>query len=468
MNEKLRAISYIVVGISYNITAKICLFYILIITFVKKVIILTGSNYMTESTDILLERFFDVSLWQEAIEHGDEKYLNFSILREMCKPEVRVAICDAISNGRYRILPPHIATVPKDNGGRRTVYVNEDADRVILHIANNLLMDEFADMIHPSCLSYRKGLGCGKIVRDLAKECANIQRDIIGWKCDLSKYFDSVPMEVIDEIFDTLEERKGKSALVKMLREYYHSEEYIDKDKTVGRRYMSLRQGCSVASFLANVVLKDVDERLSSLDGSYVRYSDDMIFIGAEYEKALSLLEMGISDLGLKLNPDKFQYLHKGEWFNFLGFSIREGKVSLSPRRIKRFQHEIEHRTFRAKKTTVAQAVKRVLRYLYKGNGEFAWADQILPYLTERQDIDILNNFVMDCLRAVETGKRRVGGLGFDRYGEHGCIKRGKGRNTKSNREKTEKYLDSYKTINCMRNAMRCSHEVYETLVRII
>lgn len=102
-------------------------------------------------------------------------------------------------------------------------------------------------------------------------------------------------------------------------------------------------------------------------------------------------------------------------------------------------------------------------QYLYKG--EFSWATQILPVCNVRKDLDELNMFVMDCLRAVKTGKRKVGGLGYVRTKPDGCIVRGCGRNVKANRSKTAGNISGYLTIGCMRNALLTSRAVYNTLV---
>lgn len=71
----------------------------------------------------------------------------------------------------------------------------------------------------------------------------------------------------------------------------------------------------------------------------------------------------------------------------------------------------------------------------------------------------------MDCLRAVQTGKKKVGGLGYVKTKSEGCIQRGQGRNVKSNRNKTEQEIPGYLTIGCMRNALLTSREAYATLV---
>ena len=113
----------------------------------------------------------------------------------------------------------------------------------------------------------------------------------------------------------------------------------------------------------------------------------------------------------------------------------------------------------------MVKAINSVNRYLYKGNGEFSWATQVLPVCNVNSDILELNKFVMDCLRAVKTGKKKVGGLGYVSTKQNGCVQRGQGRNVKANRAKTDKQISGYLTICCMRNAILTSREVYATLV---
>lgn len=61
--------------------------------------------------------------------------------------------------------------------------------------------------------------------------------------------------------------------------------------------------------------------------------------------------------------------------------------ISPSASRIKTFQKEIEYRTVRNPRTTLAKAVNAVNRYLYKGNGEFSWATQVLPVCNVRRTL---------------------------------------------------------------------------------
>ena len=415
--------------------------------------------------DFILEKFFELPRWEYAIDKGVGKDISRRDLCQLAKPEVRARMYQAIRDGKYEIAPPHTAQIPKDNGEFRTVYVNEPMDRILLSIANDLLFELTSDMVHPSCKSYQKGTGCGKVVQEVSRMICEAKGDVTGWKSDLSKYFDSVPVEFIDQAFDMVAARFGHSALIDVLRKYYHCDFYFDLDGELLKMYQSLKQGCAVASWLADVILYHIDSKLSELNGFYVRYSDDMLFVGPDYEMAMTILTDELALMDMKLNPKKVEYLTHVQWFKFLGFSIKEADISLSGSRIKTFQKEIEHRTIKQRGITLTKAVNAVNRYLYKGNGEFSWATQVLPICNVAKDIDELNKFVMDCLRAVATGKKKVGGLGYVKTKSDGCIQRGQGRNVKRNREKTEQRIPGYLTIGCMRNALLTSREAYETLV---
>ena len=422
--------------------------------------------------DYLLEKFFESDRWENAIETGVIKGIDKSELRKLCSPEYRLALLNAIVTNNYEIAPPHQALIPKDNGEFRTVYVNEGMDRVFLSIVNDMLFELNHDSIHPACKSYQKGIGCGKVVQEVSRCIKNADRQDIGFKADLSKYFDSVPVEFIDKEFDRIEHKFGKSKSIDVLRKYYHLDLCFDPDGNLIEHYQSLKQGCAIGSWLADRVLYHIDERLDRLcstwgtRGIYVRYSDDILFISSAYKKGMKILEQELEKMNMKLNPKKVEILDKDRWFKFLGFTIKGGQISLSKSRIKDFQKEIESRTIKNRSTTKIKAINSVNRYLYKGDGRYSWATSVLPIINVEKDVDTLNEFVMDCIRAVETGKKEVGGLGCVVDKEDYTILRGTGKNVKANKIKTEKEITGYKSIRCMQNALNYSRPLYETLVR--
>ncbi len=419
--------------------------------------------------DRILREFFNYDRWLTAINTADCKGINKGELRLLCSPAVREQLLDRIVHGNYEIAPPHAQLIPKDKPGEfRTVYINENIDRIFLSITNGILFDLCSDMVHPQCKSYQTGIGCGKVVQQCSAQIAKANGECIGWKSDLSKYFDTVPLWAIMGVFDEVERRCGHSVIVDVLRKYYRQNLCFDVDKNLEVKYMSLMQGCAVASFLADAVLYELDERMSNLNGFYVRYSDDCLYIGKDYEYAMEIMEQELAKRSLTLNPRKVEYLDANHWFKFLGFSIKGADISISKGRLKTFQKEIEKRTIRNYKTTYKQAVNAVNRYLYVGDGKHSWASGILPIINNENDIREMNGFVMDCLRATQTGKRKVGGLGYEPHKEGGVITRGTGRNVGANRDKTETELVGYASLGMMRNALLTDHGVYETLVRCL
>ena len=71
----------------------------------------------------------------------------------------------------------------------------------------------------------------------------------------------------------------------------------------------------------------------------------------------------------------------------------------------------------------------------------------------------------MDCIRASITNKKRIGGIGSVSDRDDYTIVRGLGRNVSANKQKTEKIIEGYMSLRCMRNALVTSREAYNTLV---
>lgn len=414
-------------------------------------------------TDILFDEFIKLERWERELDIAFYKGINKGMLKKLVNPDIRAAVCLQIYRREYEISPPRTQQIPKDNGKFRTVYINMGLDRIILSLINNILFDMCPDWIHPSCTSYQKGIGTGKVVKEVSEWIVEGHNNQVGYKTDLSKYFDSVPIREIDLVFDKLEARFGDSCIIDLLRKYYHSDWCFNLQGNLIQHYQSLKQGCATASFLANVLLYDIDKTMTEIcKGQYVRYSDDMLFIVRHQAKAMKTLMEMLEEKGLTLNPDKIEPVQKNRWVKFLGFSIKGDKITLSKNRLKKLQKEIERRTTKNPKATPKSALNAINYYLYKQ--KWCYATSVLSVVNCERDIDEINKFILDCLRAVETGKKRVGGLGYEHH-KDGVITRGRGRNVKANREKTGR-IDGYYTVKCMWKNIKTNKAVFEAVVR--
>ncbi len=418
--------------------------------------------------DFLLQEFFKKERWESAIEIGVGKYIDKGELRALTSPEIRLRLYNAIKNDNYAISPPRIALIPKDEPGKfREVMICENVDRIVLSIINNMFFELFPEYVHDSCYSYKSGIGCGKVVKKVSSECVKIKRDVIGKKYDLQKYFDSVAIQYIDELFDKMEIKYGKSKIIDIVRAFYHSDILFDENGELIEIYKSIKQGTATSSFLADALLYHVDDALSNFDGiKYWRYSDDVLILGGNYVEADKLLKNMLMNMGLNINAKKEQVLDDKHWFKFLGFNIKKDMITLSKSRVKSFQKEIESRTIKQRNITPKKAVNQVNSYLYRGDGTYSWATSVLPIINVQKDIDTLNEFVLDAIRACATGKKKIGGLGSVNDKEDYTILRGTGKNVAANRKKTDKEIEGFLSLRCMQNALLTRREVYNTLVR--
>lgn len=418
--------------------------------------------------DFLLQKFFEKERWESAIDVGVGKHIDKGELRKLTTPQVRLALYEAMANDNYAIAPPRVALIPKDEPGKfREVMICENVDRVVLSIINNMFFELFPEFVHNACYSYKSGVGCGKVVQDVARECSQLKGNIIGKKYDLQKYFDNVAIEHIDALFDRMETKYGKSKIIDVVRAFYHSNVLFDENDNLIEVYKSIKQGTATSSFMADALLYHIDEELSNMKGvKYWRYSDDILILGPEYNKADVVLKTRLQQMGLTINPKKEQVLDNQHWFKFLGFSVKGSQITLSKGRVKSFQKEIEKRTIKQHKTSLTKAVNQVNSYLYKGDGTFSWATSVLPIVNVSKDIDTMNTFVMDCLRACATGKKKIGGLGVVNDKADHTILRGTGKNVSANRSKTEKDIVGFLSLHCMQNSLLTRRAVYDTLVR--
>jgi len=423
-----------------------------------------------QNTDKLLDLVFsDMKIWEDAINDGKEKGIKKHILVNYSDPNYRDKIKEKIRNHKYHVQPPHEAQIPKDDGTMRTVYANEGQDRVLLTVINNIFFKYCKHMIHKSCMSYQSGIGCGKIDRQVVRDISAINTknlSKLGYKIDLSKYFDSVPLQYIDEVFDAIEKQFGKSAIMDMVREYYHDDVLLDMQRNEIHKYTSLRQGCAIAAFLADAVLYDVDETMSKYNVIYYRYSDDILILGENADNAFEKISKMLEDKSLKLNPKKVETLDSNHWFTFLGFSIKGTTITLSKKRINNLQRTLEDMLFKSRKPlSLTTAMHKVYRYLYDTSiTKYGYAEGILPIINCESDIEELNNYIMDAIRASNTGRKKIGGLGYNKQGSNGVIVRGKGRNVKENKMKI-KNLPNYVPISYMQILFNSDRDVYNAYV---
>ena len=480
--------------------------------------------------DKVLKDLFDKHRWEVGLEIAEAKKMDIAELQLYSSPKFRAFLYSVISSGKWvavnkvdgelklmivdGMLPPHTAEIPKkDSNEKRTVYICENLERIMLSIYNDYLFDKLKHRIHPNCKSYQHGIGTGKVVRELVAQSLKTKHKVIVMKTDMRKMFDSIPIKEIDKEFNAINKELGKSQFTNLVQNLYHQNICFDLNNKPIEHFFSIGQGIATASYLCDAILYDIDKYMSeNFNIYYVRYADDILLCGEECEKAFEKLKELLAEKGLALNPEKTEAITAMTYYKFLGFSIRGSNISLSSSRIEDFQKEIESRTikyndfFTVKKVTEYEtvdnkevikdryyriyhrklkkyigkkfqtkkecsqflgerrykaALRRVIEFLYIGDGQYCWSTSVLSVINVEEDINTLNMFVIDCLRAVLTGKTKVGGLGFELSKKGGCISRGIGKNVKHNREVTPKILPYFLDLVAMRVCLLTDVDVF-------
>lgn len=418
----------------------------------------------------LLKEAFKEERIMYALKHAKEKRLNPKLIKRFCDPSYRGYVANLIATDSYNMAYPTEAEIPKDKPGEfRTVFMNEPVDRIIMSLLADAVSDVFKDLIHPSCRSYQKGMGTQQTVCEISCHIENLGvtgHEVVGVKTDFSHYFDNILLEKIEEMFDKWEARLGfekdTEPVINMFRRYYKQNEYWDKNGNLRSKYQSLKQGCALAAPLANMLLYELDEYMSNKYLVYYRYSDDIMCLGSNVDEITNDINRITSEYGVTLNPKKVEPVYADQWIKFLGFNIKQGYRTLSSSRVVKFKNKIKELTIKQKNITMKKATRNVMNYLY--GGEHCWADSCLATINVEEDIKQLNFFVMDCIKACGTNKKRIGGIGSTLDRKDYTIVRHDGRNVSSNKEK-EEHIENYESMVCLWKALRQSKSLYKSLL---
>lgn len=362
--------------------------------------------------DDKLQLFAKMDTLQMTVDSAVDKRIDHSIIRWLTDPVNRALILAAMESGQYRIAPPHIVLIPKPGSNeKRKVYCNEPLDRLICTQIGHVYQEMFGNRIHPSCVSYQRGIGVGHIVRDIS-EYITQHPNLKGAKFDIHHYFDDISESARDA---ALKELNTGSCVDDIVWDYLHDDTVIDEHGEVTRAYKGIAQGFAVSPFLANYILRDIDEEIAKLDVLYYRYSDDILILGPDFEKARDILYSGLKDKGLTINPRKVVSIDASTPFTFLGFKIHGSRITFSDDSIKRFKTKIKGYTKTRKgqplksETVLAKVIRAINHDLYVAymlnDREFGWAEYMFGIVNVTKDIEMLDKYVKDHLRHVYTGK---------------------------------------------------------------
>lgn len=239
-----------------------------------------------------------------------------------------------------------------DKNNCRPLSMYSLEDRIILSLTNKFLTNLFDKKFKDSSYAFRSKKIAGKTISH-----HNCIQDIINYKkatsleelyvveCDMKSFYDTVNHKIVLEIFENLiaeivNENSSinlnqpihifKSFLnsyafninVKKLDKQSYWSSYSIKrgsfpwvDNQISKHYKSIEterigvpQGGALSGLIANIYLNNVDQKLEQLDVFYIRFCDDMIIIGKDFDKCNEAKKLYVDSLNqLKLFPHPFK-----------------------------------------------------------------------------------------------------------------------------------------------------------------
>lgn len=302
---------------------------------------------------------------------------------------------------------------------KRIVYIYPKTENIVLKFLTYLLLRRYDGIYTDNLYSFRPGRGAKDAFRSLLRTPGISQ--MYAYKADVHNYFNSIPIQML---LPMLEEAVGEDpellafleGLLTEPRVLYEGEE-ISEEK-------GIMAGTPLASFYANLYLRDLDETFQKLKVPYIRYSDDIILFGKtreETEAYAQLVRGHLSEKGLAINPDKEEFRTPREGFVFLGFSHKEGIVDIAPASVKKMKQKMRRKTRALRRWSLRKGVEgeaaakafiRVFnRKLFEGakDSDLTWSQWFFSVINTEKSLRVIDHYAQECIRYLVSGKRTKG-----------------------------------------------------------
>lgn len=270
----------------------------------------------------------------------------------------------------YTVKPAILFEIPKESGGHREIMVFSIPDAAIANLFNRKLRDRNKNLQSPFCYSYRKD----RTLFDAVLQTSSLLKGekVYVVQYDFSKYFDSIKHDYLRFVLDSdsffISPAEKYIINQFLIHKYANLEGHKRGDFT--QRPAGVPQGCSLSLFLSNIAAHELDKELEQLNGSFVRYADDIVCVANEYEDA-SRIALAFKEhcyySGISINYKKSPgicllesdrpgtareyFLDKADIgrivtikeFDYIGHKFSSGAVQISSRGIKKIKQRLSH-----------------------------------------------------------------------------------------------------------------------------
>ena len=236
-----------------------------------------------------------------------------------------------------------------------TIALWSSCDALIIKVLTFIIQHELRLFLSKTCYHLKGHGGLKGAVKDVAQ---SIHSHTFFCKTDVKLYYDSIDhFTLFMKLYTYINDR--------MIMDYVW--QFLTRCVEWGGLYQDIKRGLPRASSLSPLLgafyLLELDRKMEKLDVKYIRYMDDILILAStrwKLKKAIRVLNQTLNELILEKHPDKTLIGRTERGFNFLGYFIKPGLLTVSQESITRFTHRI------ARLSEQGADVDRIGQYMWK------------------------------------------------------------------------------------------------------
>lgn len=292
--------------------------------------------------------------------------------------------------GTYQPGAVRAVTIPKPEGGTRTLGIPNVQDRLIQQAIHQKLSEHCDGSFSDHSYGFRPNRSAHDAVRAaqaFIKEGKRFVADI-----DLKGFFDEVDH---DKLMHQLRQRIEDKSLRKLIGAYLRAP-IQQADGSKHKRWKGTPQGGPLSPLLANIYLNPLDKELEKRGLSFVRYADDIAIFAASPRAAERILERVIvwieKNLKVPVNREK-SGSGPTDQSSLLGFRLySDGRIGVAPKSVERLKSKVRELWEARQNRTSVQLRDQWRQYIRGWWNYFQLADW-------RRDVEDLSGWIRRHMR---------------------------------------------------------------------
>ena len=365
----------------------------------------------------LIDKLFEKSSWERFYEYkaGLRCSKRFKKeLREFIDSGAYMEYEQAVKTLTGLPLPAKSIISKMSSRKKRTVYKYPYNFNMMLKLLTYLTLRKYDHIYTNNLYSFRPGV-CAKDAIMAICRTRDIQK-MYSYKIDVSDYFNSIPVDrICDALDNTITDDDKLLSFMKALLQ----EDKIRSGDNIITEQKGIMAGTPIASFYANLYLKELDEHFKEQGVLYARYSDDIIVFANDGDELAAYKQVILEHLknkGLTVNPDKEVTASPEEGFTFLGVQVKNGDIDIAPASVTKLKGKMRRKARALDRwyhregldgTKAAAAFIRIFNHkLLEVNedSDLTWSLWFFPVITTSKSLHEIDLYAQELLRFLISG----------------------------------------------------------------